>query len=47
MHPWPVLSVVMLCMLNVTDVSTMQRTIISLDKKDTGLETSKNFSVFM
>ena len=45
MHP-PV-TIMMTWVLNVTDVSFIQRTIISLDKKDTRLEIWMIFSVFM
>ena len=47
MYATTVIAIILMWVLNVTDVSSIQQTVISLDKKDTGLETSMNFSVLM
>ena len=40
-------TIILMSVLNATDVSSIQRTIISLDNNDTGLKTSIIFLVFM
>ena len=40
-------AIILMSVLNATDVSSIQRTIISLDNNDTGLKTSIIFLVFM